>query len=213
MKTSKQKIEKGMVTLVVTVPQTEVKQAETKALTELGKNMTVKGFRKGKAPVDMVRQQVKTDELYSRMLTLLLSQELPKAAKKYDLKPIGNPRVIKSVTPDEADWEIVIEMPLLPEIKLGDYERLIKRTIKQKKEKQQSGKKTKAKKTDMSEEQRQELIFKTLLEQIKVEVPQSLIDHEVNRSLSRLLRQTDTLGVTVEQYLKSINKTADQLRQ
>jgi len=39
-----------------------------------------------------------------------------------------------------------------------------------------------------------------------------LIDDEVNRALSHLINQTNSLGLTIDQYLASINKTSEQIR-
>ena len=46
-----------------------------------------------------------------------------------------------------------------------------------------------------------------------MEIPQALIDEEVNRSLSRLVSQTESLNLSVPDYLKSIKKTPEQIRE
>ena len=47
----------------------------------------------------------------------------------------------------------------------------------------------------------------------QVEYPPVLVDMEVERSLERSLRYIQNTGQNIEEYLKSINKTIDQLRE
>ena len=47
----------------------------------------------------------------------------------------------------------------------------------------------------------------------QVEYPPVLVDIEVERSLERSLRYIQNSGQNIEAYLKSINKTIDQLRE
>ena len=47
----------------------------------------------------------------------------------------------------------------------------------------------------------------------EVDVPDILVDEEVNHMLSRLIDQTGRLGLTVEQYLNSSGRTLDQIKQ
>jgi trigger factor len=46
----------------------------------------------------------------------------------------------------------------------------------------------------------------------KVEIPKILVEQETDRLLSQLLDELKTLGVTLDQYLASRNKTGEQLR-
>jgi FKBP-type peptidyl-prolyl cis-trans isomerase (trigger factor) len=47
----------------------------------------------------------------------------------------------------------------------------------------------------------------------QVEFPPVLVDMEVERSLERSLRYLQNSGQNIDEYLKSINKTIDQLRE
>ena len=55
-------------------------------------------------------------------------------------------------------------------------------------------------------------IIDAIMKETKVEVSDMLIDDEANRMMSRLVDQAQTIGLSLEQYLKSQNKTSDQLR-
>ena len=55
-------------------------------------------------------------------------------------------------------------------------------------------------------------MFDTLLKTVKVDLPQILVDEEVNIQLARLLDEVRALGMTIEQYLKAKKLTHQQLR-
>ncbi len=55
-------------------------------------------------------------------------------------------------------------------------------------------------------------VLQTVLKSAQVEIPDILTEGEVTRMLSRLVDQTAKLGLTIEQYLQSQGKTAEQLR-
>ena len=59
----------------------------------------------------------------------------------------------------------------------------------------------------------EEKLINAIVEQAKVEYPPVLIDLEINRILNEQARQLQLTGQGMDQYLKSINKTAEQLQE
>ncbi|MBN2238376.1 MAG: trigger factor, partial [Dehalococcoidales bacterium] len=59
----------------------------------------------------------------------------------------------------------------------------------------------------------EEKIIHEAIEQSKVEYPPVLVNMEINRILSDQVRQLQMSGHGVDEYLKSINKTAEQLQE
>jgi trigger factor len=59
----------------------------------------------------------------------------------------------------------------------------------------------------------EEKLINAVVEQSKVEYPPVLIDLEINRILNEQARQLQLTGQGMDQYLKSINKTAEQLHE
>ena len=55
-------------------------------------------------------------------------------------------------------------------------------------------------------------ILEAVLSQAKVNIPKVLVEQETNRLLSQLLDELKRLGVTLDQYLASRGKNADQIR-
>jgi trigger factor len=58
----------------------------------------------------------------------------------------------------------------------------------------------------------EEKLIIAVVEQAKVEYPPVLVDLEINRILNEQTRQLQLTGQGMDQYLKSINKTAEQLQ-
>lgn len=94
------------------------KQIE-EALKAKQKDSNLKGFRKGKAPIAMVKQvygpQVENDALYK-----FVSQEFYKAVQKEELKAVGYPTFANTKFEDNnVSFEAVVE--IFPEVTIKDY--------------------------------------------------------------------------------------------
>lgn len=189
---------KNTATVSASIPQNEVEEEQNHVLAELAKETTIKGFRKGKAPVNLVKDSLDPDKLKQRTVIHLLDHVIIKVIKDLKLKIVGNPQLIKSETEKEA-WGFTLAFPLYPEVALGDYQEKVK--------------KAKEKEKPDTEDKKIKVVFDVLIDGIQFDVPQALIDEEVNRALSRLVSQTETLNLSVADYLKSIKKTPEQLKE
>jgi len=59
----------------------------------------------------------------------------------------------------------------------------------------------------------EELVINTVVEQAQVDYPPILVEMEINRILNEQNRQLQMTGRGMDDYLQSINKTAEQLRE
>jgi trigger factor len=59
----------------------------------------------------------------------------------------------------------------------------------------------------------EEKVINSVVEQAKVEYPPVLVDLEINRIINEQARQLQMTGQGMDQYLQSINKTAEKLRE
>ncbi|MGB9707035.1 MAG: trigger factor [Microgenomates group bacterium] len=201
----------GNIELTITIPWKRVSAAYEKALNNLVKQTEIKGFRKGKAPKKLVEKKTGKEALYEEILKSLIPEVYLEAVKEQNLKPIIAPQ-LKVVSAQEGkDWQIQALTCELPEIKLGDYRGEIRKALATEKI-WTPGKDKKQKESKTPGEEKLGKIFKTLLETCQVRIPEILIQDEVNRMLSRLIDQTARLGLTVDQYLVSQKKSAEQLR-
>lgn len=196
------KSDDGTVQITFSIPYSTVEGSQKKVVEEFAKTAEIAGFRKGKAPVEKVREKIEPNVLVEKSLGLILPKALGEAITQNKLKPAIYPKfeVIKANT--DEDWQIRAVTCELPETILGDYRKLI------------TGAKTiwtPGSKEPLREEKEQRII-KILLDSVKITIPKILIDEEVNSRLSNLLERIEKLGLTLEGYLTSIGKTPQVLR-
>lgn len=199
--------------LTITIPRKRIKEAYQKTLSKMAKKTEIKGFRQGKAPLKLVEEKLGKSAVYEEILKTLVTEVYLEAVKEQKIKPIINPQIQVLSLEENKDWQIKATTCELPEIKLGDYKGEIKKALASEKIWVPGKDKEPEKKEEADQDQRLQKIFSVLLKTAKIELPKILTEEEVNRMLSRLIDQTGRLGLTVEQYLASINKTSEQLRE
>lgn len=212
-KSKLEKLENGAVELTITIPARQIRQTYDQVLAQLVKTTEIKGFRKGKAPAKKVEEQVGKNKIYEEVLRFLLPQTYADAVKEHGLAPAMNPQIKVVSLQEDKDWEIKATTAELPEIKLGDYKKAIRDELAASKiwvpgkddQKPEESKK-------ITQDEKIGKIFKALVKVAEADIPGILLEEEVNRMLSRLISQTEKLGLTVEQYLQSIGKTSEELR-
>jgi trigger factor len=77
---------------LVTIPAAKVTKAVEKKVFEIQKTASIKGFRPGKVPVNMVKQFY-GEEIKSRALNSLINESYGEALKKHDLRIVGEPQI------------------------------------------------------------------------------------------------------------------------
>src|SRR3990167_1390520 len=88
-----QKQENGTITLTITIPSSDILKTQTEVLSELAKEASFPGFRKGKAPVKMVEEKLGEEKIREEVLKKLLPQSYIKAVEEHKLRPIMNPKI------------------------------------------------------------------------------------------------------------------------
>lgn len=195
--------ENGTIVLTIQIPAEKVKKEWDEELKKLVGNTTIQGFRKGKAPADLVEKQVNTEKLKEEVLRKLLPDLYLEAVKEHNLKPVITPKIHVEKMDEGKDWEFTASVVEAPEVKLGNYKDAVKK-ITAKTKIIIPGKEP----TPPSFEE----LMQPILETVNVTIPPLLIEGEVDRLLSQLLDEVKNLGMTLEQYLSSTGKTGEQLR-
>lgn len=200
----------GTIELTITIPWSDVKTTYDKVVEEFGREAELPGFRKGKAPRKLIEEKLDKTKVYEEVLKQIIPKAYADAIKQENIIPIVSPRVEVIAAQEDKDWQFKALTCEKPEIKLGNYQEAIAKLKKEKHAKiWVPGKEEKEEK---SKELTLDEILKVLLEANQIQVPTLLVEDEVNRMLSRLIDQTQKLGLTVEQYLVSQGKTTDGLR-
>ena len=101
----------------ISVPAAQVSSEFENRLKQVARNARLKGFRPGKAPMPVVRQQY-GDQVRSELLGDLFRQSYSQAINQQKLKPAGDPRIEQFSADPGADLRFVALVEVMPEISL-----------------------------------------------------------------------------------------------
>jgi len=213
MQVKVEKQPKSTLSVSVTVPNKKVKEAYTKVLENVVKSADLPGFRKGQAPASMVEEKTNPSDLYGDVVNELLETYYPQAIKENKINPISNPKVELKEFEIDKDFEFVATIAVRPEIKIKDtykteLEKLYK---KQKTEFEEANKDNKEADLSNFRLSANEAI-KKLVDLSDFEVSEVLVEEEVNRMLSRIVQQTQAIGMSMDDFLKSQDKTIESMK-
>lgn len=102
----------------------EIKKEEEAVFSEMAKHVTVKGFRKGKAPKKMAEKKVNQEALKNEVLDRLVSASYSEGIKKEKIRPLSRPSVTVTEFAEGKPLKFKVEVERRPEIKLPDYKNL-----------------------------------------------------------------------------------------
>jgi len=201
--------------ITVEIPWPEVEKTQETIIEEQGKQLEIKGFRKGMVPKNMVKDVLGKEKLIRLVLEKILPDLFQKAVEELKLKPILSPKVDLISTDESKDWQVKFLSCEEPEITLGNYKEEIKKALgtKAKIWTPGEGKEEKPQDKENEKEKKINIALEWLLKNLKIEISDLLIEDEVNRKLSGLIDQTQKLGLTVEQYLASSGKKIDSIKE
>jgi len=123
-KTTIKKLDKSEIEIVGAVEAVEFGKYEEKALERIGGRLELPGFRKGKAPIAVVKENVKEMELLEDMAELALMDNYVKILEENKIDAIGRPQISITKIGKGSDLEFKIVTAVLPEIKLPDYKKI-----------------------------------------------------------------------------------------
>lgn len=117
------KLENSHVEVIIDVDTETWKKAQDKAFNKLAENVTVDGFRKGKAPLNMVKSKVDQVKVMDDAINSLLPTLYKSIIEEDKIEVAAQPKV--DVT-KLSDTELQIKFTLVtpPEVKLGQYKGL-----------------------------------------------------------------------------------------
>lgn len=200
------------------LPQEEIAKTAEVVFTELAQELEVKGFRKGKAPLEIARKEIKKEIIYEKTLQKLVSQLYDDLLKKESLRPITAPKIELLKAKENEDWEIRITVAEKPQIELKNYKDAVKKVIAENKKTniwtpgQAPDPKAEEKNKEENKRKLLQTIFESLLKTVNVGLPDLLVEAELNKRLSQLVDDVRKIGLTIEAYLKSKNETLESLK-
>ena len=194
----------GTIELKISIPWNTVKKTWDIVIDEMSKNSNLPGFRKGKAPKKLIEEKLDKTKIKEETLRRLLPGAYIEAVKEHTLKPIMDPRIhLEGELTKDKDWEFHAITCEAPKTDLENYKSAVKE-ITAKSKIVVPGK--------ISETPKLDDIIKALLESVKTTIPQVLAEREADRLLSQTLDEIKRLGMSLDQYLSSTGKRAEDLR-
>lgn len=119
------------VEITAEIPAEEMKKQYSESLKEAQKDAELDGFRKGKAPLEMVEKQVGQGFLMQKAAEKILQEEYPRILSNEKIEPIGQPQVTITKIAPGSDLGFKIKTATMPEVELGDYKEVAKRALKE----------------------------------------------------------------------------------
>lgn len=109
--------------LSIEIPAETVKNELDKQLDEVRKKVTLKGFRKGKAPMDMIKS-VYGNEVRATVADELIKSTYPQAVKEKTVRVAAPPMVTDLKFNDDGSLMYVAQVEIMPEIGRVAYDGL-----------------------------------------------------------------------------------------
>ncbi|HET6786250.1 MAG TPA: trigger factor [Erysipelotrichaceae bacterium] len=123
MKTTWTMIEKTKGELKVDIEGDVWQNAQKKAFNKLAKDVQLPGFRKGKAPLDLVKKQIAEQNILVEAVEAIAQEALDLGLEEHKLNPITRPELgMDAISTEKVSVKFTFEV--LGEIKLGEYKNL-----------------------------------------------------------------------------------------
>ena len=116
-----EKQEHSVVALTIEITKAELEAAKDKAFKKSGKNITVPGFRKGKAPRKMIEKLYGEGVFFEEAFNIIYPDAMEMAVEKSGIKPVGRADVDLGDPAEEGGLTIIAKVPVEPEVELGEY--------------------------------------------------------------------------------------------
>jgi trigger factor len=108
------------VKLALEVPFDELKPSLQKAYREIGAQVQVPGFRRGKIPAAVIDQRVGRGAVLNEAVQEAIPQQILAAVREHDVKTLGRPEVEITEFGDNAPLKFTAEVDVRPEITVPD---------------------------------------------------------------------------------------------
>ena len=123
MKTTWTMIEKTKGELKVDIEGDVWQNAQKKAFNKLAKDVQLPGFRKGKAPLDLVKKQIAEQNILVEAVESIAQEALDLGLEEHKLNPITRPELgMDAISTEKVSVKFTFEV--LGEVTLGEYKNL-----------------------------------------------------------------------------------------
>src|SRR5262245_40474228 len=107
----------------VNIPHARVAGEVERRLRDLSRTAEIKGFRPGKVPLPVIKQQFGS-QVHGDAVSDLIRQGYSDAVKQEKLRPVGNPSIEPIQVEPGADLKFAAVLEVLPEVTVAPVEKL-----------------------------------------------------------------------------------------
>jgi trigger factor len=118
LKITTEQIGERQVALTIEVDEERVRRAQRDTARHISREVEIPGFRKGKAPYDVVVQRLGQEVVRQELVNVLAEDVYREALEEEDIVPYA-PGTLEDVTFDPLNLAFIV--PLTPAVDLGDY--------------------------------------------------------------------------------------------
>ena len=111
-------------TIKIQLPAAEVNKGFAKAVQKIAGQVNIPGFRKGKAPRNILELHVGKEAIKQEAFEIVANDCYRKAMADEKLIPVSDPAVKESTFEENTDMELILTITVKPEPKLGEYKGL-----------------------------------------------------------------------------------------
>ncbi len=115
------KVETNVIELKVEVSADRVEKAIQKAYKKVARDITLPGFRKGKAPRRLIESRFGVEIFYDDAIDFLLNETYPEAVKESGIEPVDQPEVTEVNIEPKQPFTYTAKVVVKPETVLGQY--------------------------------------------------------------------------------------------
>lgn len=125
-------LEKSMAKITITIDADAFEEAMVKSYNKNKKNISIQGFRKGKAPRKMVEKLYGPEVFYEDAANFAIPDAYEEAAKESGLEIVSRPEIDVVEIEKGKDFVFTATVAVKPEVTLGDYKgiEVEKKTVK-----------------------------------------------------------------------------------
>ena len=116
-----EKKENNTAAFTVASDPAEFEKAVNAAYLKSRKNINIPGFRKGKAPRQVIEGMYGRDVFYQDAMDEVAPEAYAFAVKEKELRVVGQPRITDVNVTDDRAVEFTFDVSLYPEVTLGEY--------------------------------------------------------------------------------------------
>lgn len=119
-----EKIEKNVVKLEISVEAEKFNEALQKSYAKNAKKFNIPGFRKGKAPISIIKRYYGEGVFYEDAISFCCDDTYPLAIKENNIRPVDYPQIDIVQLEEGKDFIYTAKVTVYPEVELGEYKNL-----------------------------------------------------------------------------------------